>query len=130
MSVPHLLAASAAAQSTAAAATLTPGRLWSVVAVLLGSAGVVAGALALARSTGRGGAALTAGSAGSVVGGLIVATADGGPGSGSGIVGGYVALVVGVTALALGVLARARSRRAVPTGPASAGTSTAGPNGR
>lgn len=100
--------------------TLTAGRLWSVVAALLGLAGVVIGGLALARSagrigtgTGRRGAivALAAGLACTVIGGLVVAAADGGPGTGYGIVGGYVDLVVGPIAMVLGGLALARSRR-------------------
>ncbi|MEU0485357.1 DUF6223 family protein [Streptosporangium sp. NPDC006013] len=114
----------------ASAYTLTTGRLWSLVAALLGLAGVVVGGLALARSTGRIGTgngrrgaivALVAGLAGAVVGGLVVAAADGGPGTGYGIVGGYVALVVGLIAMVLGGLALARSRRTgAPTGPGTA----------
>jgi hypothetical protein len=80
-------------QPAASAYTLTAGRLWSLVAALLGLAGVVIGGLALARSagrigtgTGRRGAivALVAGLAGTVIGGLVVAAADGGPGTGYG----------------------------------------------
>jgi hypothetical protein len=109
----------------ASAYTLTAGRLWSLVAVLLGLAGAVIGGLALARSagrigtgTGRRGAivALAAGLAGAAIGGLIVAAADGGPGTGYGIVGGFVALVVGLIAMVLGGLALARSRSSGPTG--------------
>ncbi|MER5642973.1 DUF6223 family protein [Streptosporangium sp. NPDC002524] len=129
--------------------TLTAGRVWSMVAVLAGLVGVVAGGLALARSTGRIGpgpgpgpgagagsgpgagsgsgpgsgsvfgsgrrgavVALVAGLVGVVIGGLVVAAADGGPGTGYGIVGGFAALVVGVAGTALGGLALARSRRA------------------
>lgn len=104
----------------ASAYTLTAGRLWSLVAALLGLAGVVIGGLALARAagrigtgTGRRGAimALVAGLAGAVIGGLVVAAADGGPGTGYGIVGGFVALVVGLIAMVLGGLVLARSRR-------------------
>jgi hypothetical protein len=139
MSVRHLLAAAISVPfaidglATPAAAhvlaqpdpvsayALTAGRLWSVVAALLGLAGVVIGGLALARAAGRIGtgsgrrgavAALAAGLAGLVIGGLVVAAADGGPGTGYGIVGGYVALVVGLIAMVLGGLALARSRRA------------------
>jgi hypothetical protein len=101
---------------------LTAGRLWSVVATLVGLAGVVVGGLALARSgrigtgTGRRGAivALAAGLAGAAIGGLVVAAAaaaNGGPGTGYGIVGGFVALVVGLIGMVLGGLALARSRR-------------------
>ncbi|MFI6793971.1 DUF6223 family protein [Nonomuraea sp. NPDC050383] len=99
---------------------LTTGRLWSVVAALLGLAGVVIGGLALARSAGRIGAgtgrrgaivALAAGLACTVIGALVVAAAEGGPGTGYGIVGGYIDLVVGPIAMVLGGLALARSRR-------------------
>ncbi|GII28174.1 DUF6223 family protein [Planotetraspora mira] len=104
----------------ATAYTLTAGRLWSVVAALLGLAGVVIGGLALARSAGRIGTgtgrrggivAPVAGLAGAVIGGLVVAAAEGGPGTGYGIVGGFVAVVVGLIAMVLGGLALARSRR-------------------
>ena len=78
----------------------------------------IVGARALARSvrrldTGRRGAivALAAGLTGMVVGGLVVAAAEGGPGTGYGIVGGLVALAVGLIAIVLGGLALARSRR-------------------
>jgi hypothetical protein len=106
----------------ASAYAMTAGRLWSLVAALLGLAGAVIGGLALARSagrigtgTGRRGAivALVAGLAGAVIGGLVVAAADGGPGTGYGIVGGFVALVVGLIAMVLGGLALARSPRTV-----------------
>ncbi|GGK79436.1 hypothetical protein Sme01_21770 [Sphaerisporangium melleum] len=102
------------------ASTLTTGRLWSLVAALLGLAGVVIGGLALARASGRIGAgtgrrgafvALGTGLAGAVIGGLVVAAAKGGPGTGYGIVGGYLAVVVGLVALLLGALALTRSRR-------------------
>jgi biotin transporter BioY len=46
-----------------------------------------------------------------VVGGPVVVTTDGGLGTGNGIAGGYVALVLRLTAAVLGRLARARSRR-------------------
>jgi Family of unknown function (DUF6223) len=140
MFVRHLLAAATAAllgvfglatpaaahvlvQPTAASDyTLTAGRLWSLVALAAGLAGVVIGGLALARSAGRTGTgagrrggivALVAGLAGMVIGGLVVAAAEGGPGTGYGIVGGFMALVVGLIAMVLGGLALARSRRTV-----------------
>jgi Family of unknown function (DUF6223) len=105
--------------ATVSAYTLTAGRLWSMVAALLGLAGVVVGGLALARSAGRIGrgngrkgaiVALVAGAASALVGALVIAAAKGGPGTGYGIVGGFVALVVGLIAVALGWLAVARSR--------------------
>jgi len=68
--------------------TLTAGRLVGTVAALLALAGLV-------------------------IGGLVVAAADGGPGTGNGIVGGFAALVLGLIAMVLGRLALARSRRPV-----------------
>jgi hypothetical protein len=100
--------------------TMTAGRLWSLVAILLGLAGVVVGGLALARSAGRiriGDArigavvALVAALACTVIGGLVVAAAEGGPGTGYGIVGGCVALVVGPAGAVVGWLALTRARR-------------------
>jgi hypothetical protein len=110
------------------ASTLTAGRLWSVVATLVGLTGVAIGGLALARSgrigtgTGRRGAlvALTMGLAGAAIGGLVVAAAEGGPGTGYGIVGGFVALAVGLIGIVLGGLALVRSRRSVQTADGSA----------
>lgn len=96
---------------------MSAGRLWSAVAALLGLAGAVIGGLALARPSGRIGAGrtgavipLVAGLVGAVIGGLVVAAAEGGPGTGYGIVGGYVALVVGLISMILGGLALLRSR--------------------
>ncbi|QJY46399.1 DUF6223 family protein [Pseudonocardia broussonetiae] len=105
MSVHPLLAA-------VSTSSLTPGRLWSLVAGALGVAGVVVGVLSLTRS-GRGAAAaaVVAGAVAVVLGGLVVAAAGGGPGTGYGIVGGYVAVVVGLAAAAVGALGLARSRR-------------------
>jgi hypothetical protein len=99
-------------QSAVDPTTLTPGRLWASAAALLGLAGAVVGGRALAR-TGKGGAvtALAAGVVSVVVGGLVVAAAEGGPGTGYGIVGGYAALVVGTVAVALGGLVLTRLRR-------------------
>ncbi|GII97604.1 DUF6223 family protein [Sinosporangium siamense] len=104
----HALAQPAAVSGYA----FTAGRLWSLAGIALGVAGMVAGGLALARSVRRAaGVALPAGLAGAVIGGLVVAAAEGGPGTGYGIVGGYVALVVGLVAMVLGALALVRSRR-------------------
>ncbi len=96
---------------------MTAGRFWSLVAALIGLAGVVVGGLALARPASRIGtrrrgaiAALAAGLAGVIIGGLVVAGADGGPGSGSGIVGGFLAVVIGLIGTALGGTALGRCR--------------------
>lgn len=136
MSVRHLLAAAAAALlgvvvlATPAAAyvsvpsanvsayTLTTARFWATSAALLGLVAAVIGGLALARSIrrigngGRQGAivALVAGLT-TVVGGVLnLAAADGGPGTGNGVVGGAAALVLGLIAAVLGGLVVARSR--------------------
>ncbi|WP_283136237.1 DUF6223 family protein [Rhizohabitans arisaemae] len=136
MSVRHLAATAATALlgtlglATPAAAhvlappvdayTLTAGRLWSLVAALLGLAGVVIGGVALARATGRFGTgtgrrgaivALATGLVCTVIGGLVVAAAEGGPSTGYGIVGGFVDLGIGLIAVVLAGLALARSRR-------------------
>jgi len=55
MSVRQLLAAAATQPTAASAYTLTAGRLWSLVALVAGLAGVVIGGLAVARSAGRAG---------------------------------------------------------------------------
>jgi hypothetical protein len=54
---------------------------------------------------------LAAGLIAAVNGGLNLAVANGGPGTGNGVVGGAAAFVLGLIALALGGVAR--SRRAV-----------------
>lgn len=113
MFVTHLLAQAAAVDAYA----FTTGRLAGSVAALIGLAGVVIGGWALARAAGRLGGgrrgaivALVAGPVGLVLGGVVVATADGGPGTGGGIVGGFAALAFGLVATVLGRQARARSR--------------------
>jgi hypothetical protein len=99
--------------------TMTTGRLVGTVAALVALAGAVIGVLALARrpagrlGRGRRGAivALVAGLIGIALGGWVVAVADGGPGTGAGIVGGFAALSIGLIAAALGWLALTRLRR-------------------
>lgn len=98
-------------EPAAASYGLTAGRFWSLVGAAFGLTGVVIGGLALARS--RFGArgpivAMAAGLVSMAIGGWVVAVAEGGPGTGYGIVGGYAALVVGLIAMALGGLAVAR----------------------
>lgn len=129
MAVGFTLAAPAAARVLAQSAqvdsyTLTAARFWAAAAALLGLAGAVIGGLALARSVrrignrGKNGAvvALVSGLIAVVGGALNLAVADGGPGTGNGVVGGAFALVTGLIAMALGGLALARSRRtAEPT---------------
>lgn len=86
---------------------MTAGRAWSLVGAGLGLVGVVFGLLALARRRGAVVAAVC-GVAGAVIGVLVVAFAQGGPGTGYGIVGGYISLVLGVVAAGLGGLALVR----------------------
>lgn len=102
------------------------GRLGPTASAALGLVGAVLGGLALARSrrgtpAGTGGAttierrgataALVLGAVSVVLGALFLVTADGGPGTGNGVVGSLVALVVGPVAIVLGGLARSRARR-------------------
>jgi hypothetical protein len=119
MSVHSLLSAGT---TTIDAYAVTGGRLVASVAALVALAGAVVGGLALARSAGRAArtraiVAVVAGSIGVFGGGVVVAVADGGPGSGSGVVGGFAALLFGLIATGLGGLVLARSRRTVRPSP-------------
>ena len=97
---------------------LTAARLWATTAALLGLAAVVVGGRALARSKRGGdvrrgaGFALPAGLVSAVAGALNLAVADGGPGTGNGVVGGAMALLLGLAATVLGGLTLTRTRRA------------------
>ncbi|SEC12542.1 DUF6223 family protein [Streptomyces sp. TLI_105] len=116
-------AAEAAVQPVAASVyTLSVGRVGASVAALVGLLGAVNGGLALARTTGRGrlrtwarrngsATALAAGPIAVVVGTAVAVTADGGLGTGNGLGGAYVAVLVGLVAVALGWRARSRARR-------------------
>ncbi|GAA2728599.1 hypothetical protein GCM10010439_37180 [Actinocorallia aurantiaca] len=117
-----MLAASAAHASVqpvaADAYDLTAGRLVGTAAALVALVGVVVGGSVLVRSAGRIGGgrrraitSLVAGLTGMVVGALNLAVADGGPGTGNGVVGGALALLLGLIASVLGRLALVRSRR-------------------
>ena len=102
--------------TAAAPYTVTPGRVVGTIAALVALAGVVIGGMTFARSAAGNGyrrsvVALAAGLAGMAGGGYVVAVAKGGPGTGYGVVGGYAALLFGLTAAVLGGLALARSRR-------------------
>jgi uncharacterized protein DUF6223 len=98
---------------------LTPRRLWATTAVVLALVGAVSGGMAMYRAIrrignhGRRGAivALIAGPIAGINGALNLALANGGPGTGNGVVGGAAAFVLGLTAMALGGVALARSRR-------------------
>ncbi|MFF5707268.1 DUF6223 family protein [Streptomyces sp. NPDC012794] len=120
-----VLAAPAAAHDLARSAgvealALTSARFWASAAALLGLTATVFGGLARARSVrpagscGRGKAvvAVVAGPVALAGGALNLAVADGGPGTGNGVVAGALALLLGLTATVLGALALSRSRRA------------------
>lgn len=91
-------------------------RMWATSAAVLALVGVLTGSLALTRPAGRFGTAsgrvgsVLAGVIAAVNGGLVLAVADGGPGSGNGVVGAAGAVVLGLIAAALGGFAVARSR--------------------
>jgi hypothetical protein len=100
---------------------LTARRLWASSVVVLAMVGVVVG-VALSRPAnrfvtawGRLGTIVTlvSGLIAVVNGGLVLAIANGGPGSGNGVVGGAAALVLGLIATVLGGLALARRRIAL-----------------
>ena len=89
---------------TAAAYELTTGRLLTLVAIPFGVLGVVLGARAFRAaklSPATGGASMVSVSLGI----WILVTADGGPGSGSGVVGAVLAVALGATGMLLGGLA-------------------------
>lgn len=89
---------------------LTGGRLVGSVAAMVALAGAIAAGLALTGRF-RGRVALVVAAAGAVAGVYVVATADGGPGTGNGIVGGYVAVALGLIGVVLGGIALTRARR-------------------
>ena len=94
----------------------TARRLWATGVVVLALCGVIAGGLAVARPAGRFGsmswrvAIVMTGVIALINGGLVLAVANGGPGSGNGVVGGAAALVLGLTAIVLGSLRVVRAR--------------------
>jgi len=93
---------------------LTLRRLWATATATLALAGVVVGVLAVARRNTRfASAALLAGLIAAISGGVNLAVANGGPGSGNGVVGAAAAVVLGLLAAALGGAALVRARRAV-----------------
>ena len=90
---------------------LTTQRLWATIAAGVALVSVVTGGVALTRRATRlAVVAMIAGPIGAINGGLVLAVANGGPGSGNGVVGGAAALVLGLAAVALGVLAVSRAR--------------------
>lgn len=129
MSVLLALAAPAAEQACSSATECanqgvdtfvgTPKRIWASVAAVVALVAVVIGGLTLARSrrrTGNGGrkaaiAALVAGLVGAVNGATNLAVADGGLGTGNGVAGAAIALVLGLVATAQGWRTLTRTRR-------------------
>ena len=99
---------------------LTTRRLWATAADLTALLGVAVGGLALTRRISRFGTAsvrhaailgLVLGLIAAVNGLLNVAIANGGPGTGNGVVGGAAAFVLGLIGMAIGGLALTRSGR-------------------
>ena len=92
-------------------------RLWATTVVVIGLGSAIVGVLALLRPGGRCGvpvvrwSATAAGTVAAVNGVWVLAMAQGGPGSGNGVVGGAAALVLGITAMLLSGAAHARARR-------------------
>lgn len=111
----------AAQLSEPAAATVygvTTRRLSATVIDGVAIIGVVIGGLALARPAGRFSTALgrrgpivalMSGLVATIGGGLVLAIADGGPGSGNGVVGAAGGVVLGLIALGLGTSALVRT---------------------
>lgn len=95
----------------------TTRRLWATGAAAAGLASAIAAGLACFRPAGRYGrtklrfGAVSVGAVAAINGVLVLVFAEGGPGSGNGVVGGAAALVLGSAAVALSGLALARSRR-------------------
>ena len=108
-----------AADTDVSSYTLTTARLWATLAAVIGLGGTVVGAVARIRAVrgignrGRNGAvvALGCGSIALVAGVVNLLVADGGPGTGNGVIGGGMAIVLGLAALVLGALTLRTSRR-------------------
>ncbi|GAB2632683.1 DUF6223 family protein [Nocardia goodfellowii] len=105
------LAGPAVAQATLQAESgMTSGRLGPTLTALVGLAGIGLGVLALRSTATRTSlAALTLGLISTVAGTVFAITADGGPGTGNGIVGAWGAIAFGLVALVLGSLAWKRT---------------------
>jgi hypothetical protein len=97
----------------------TTRRLWATTAGVLALISVVIGGLSLARSAKHFGTAarlgvivaLAVGLVAAINGALVLAVANGGLGSGNGVVGGAAALVLGIIGMITGGMALGRSRR-------------------
>lgn len=89
-------------------------RVWASIAGGLALVSVATGVVALTRRRPRLAiAAMIAGLIGAINGGLVLAVANGGPGSGNGVIGGAAAFVLGMAAVTLGgfTVSRARTGR-------------------
>jgi hypothetical protein len=92
--------------------------LTAAAAAVLGGFGLATPAAAHARSDAVDAYTLTPGRLMGTVAALVaLAAAEGGPGTGYGIVGGFAALAIGLIATVLASLALARSRATRPTQP-------------
>jgi hypothetical protein len=96
--------------------TLTGDRFLATAAALVALTSVIMGVLAATHTTSRtrrrrAVVAISAGLPSALAGVLVVAAADGGPGTGNGIVGGYAAVLLGLTATTLGWWTLTRVRR-------------------
>ncbi|HWN28306.1 MAG TPA: DUF6223 family protein [Actinomycetospora sp.] len=91
---------------------LGAGRTVPTAAAVVGLAAVIVGGLALARpgTRSRPVAALALGLVAALVGGLHAVSAAGGLGTGNGLAGALVAVVLGLIGVVLGGLALTRSR--------------------
>jgi hypothetical protein len=90
---------------------LTAQRLWATIGAGLALVSVVTGVVAVTRHATRLAlAAMVAGLIGAISGGLVLAVANGGPGTGNGVIGGAAALVLGIAAVAFGGFAMSRAR--------------------
>jgi hypothetical protein len=119
-----LVASAATAQPSAQRSgvpnyAVTPKRAMASTAAVVGLISAVIGGSALVRSIrrignrGRNGAivALVLGPISLVLGGAVLATAEGGVGTGNGVAGAVIAVVLALAGTALSGLALARSRR-------------------
>jgi heme/copper-type cytochrome/quinol oxidase subunit 3 len=114
-----VLAVPATAHASLAASNIGSGRLLPTVAALIGLAGVFTGRWAMIHSRRaenrkvRSGAllALVSGLISLAIGMLHAVNSAGGFGTGNGLAGAIVAMILGLTALVFGRLALARSKR-------------------
>ena len=115
-----LIAAGLAEPAASTVHGATSRRLWATTSAVVAIVGIFAGGRALRRPRDRFSndskklsaiVALVAGSVAAINGALVMALANGGPGTGNGVVGGAAALVLGLIACALGGVARPEVRR-------------------